>query len=85
MTRSLVIPLTMILVDGRPPRALQSQAAFLNGRPSYLLYYWKVADAHQLLQSSLQRLHNDIAGACDASSAPSTASGGSRRAQQRRR
>ena len=29
----------------RPPRALQSRAAFLNGRPSYLLYYWEVADA----------------------------------------
>jgi predicted RNase H-like nuclease (RuvC/YqgF family) len=47
------------------------------------LYYWEVADAHQLLQSSLQRLHNDT-GACDASSAPSTASSGSRRAQRRR-
>jgi hypothetical protein len=47
------------------------------------LYYWEVADAHQLLQSSLQRLNNDT-GACDASSAPSTASRGSSRAQQRR-
>jgi hypothetical protein len=74
-------------LNGRPVRALQSRAAFLNGRPSYLLYFWEVADAHQLLQSSLQRLSNDT-GAMDASCAPSatstTSSSGSR-GQQRRR
>ncbi|KAI2508206.1 hypothetical protein MHU86_6257 [Fragilaria crotonensis] len=53
----------------RPPRALQSRASFLNGRPSYLLYFWEVADVHQILQSSLQRLNNK-AGAADASRAP---------------
>lgn len=68
---------------GRPARALQSRAAFLNGRPSYLLYFWEVADAHQLLQSSLQRLNNNT-GASDASHAPSTTSGGSRERQGRR-
>ena len=47
------------------------------------MYYWEVADAHQLLQSSLRRLNNDT-GACDASSAPSTASRGSSCAQRRR-
>ena len=26
---------------GRSPRALQNRAAFLNGRPSYLLYFWE--------------------------------------------
>jgi hypothetical protein len=57
-------------LDGRPARALQSRAAFLNGRPSYLLYFWEVADTHQLLQSSLQRLSSNI-GASDASCAPS--------------
>ncbi len=70
-------------LTGRPPRALQSQALFLNGRPLFLLYYWEVADAHQLLQSSLQRLNNDT-GPCDASSAPSTASCSSSCAQRRR-
>jgi hypothetical protein len=55
---------------GRPARALQSRAAFLNGRPSYLLYFWEIADQHQLLQSSLQRLNNGT-GASDASGAPS--------------
>jgi hypothetical protein len=55
---------------GRPARAMQSRSSFLNGKPSYLLYFWEVADAHQLLQSSLQRLTNST-GAADASSAPS--------------
>ena len=74
-------------LQGRSPRALQSRAAFLNGRPSYLLYFWEVADHHQILQSSLQRLTNN-AGAADASCAPSTtvpSSGGSRSQQRRRR
>ena len=74
----------------RPPRALDNRAAFLNGRPSYLLYFWEVADTHQLLASSLQRL-SDIAGASSASS-PSfisssrrsslTSSGGSSRVRR---
>jgi hypothetical protein len=55
---------------GRPARATQSRSSFLNGKPSYLLYFWEVADAHQLLQSSLQHLTNST-GAADASSAPS--------------
>ena len=53
--------------------ALQSRAAFLCGKPSYLLYFWEVADRHQLLQSALQRLDDDV-GASDASSAPSATS-----------
>jgi hypothetical protein len=74
-------------LKSRPPRALQSRAAFLNGRPSYLLYFWEVADTHQLLQSSLQRLTNNT-GAADASMAPSatsTSSGGSRSQRGRHR
>ena len=53
--------------------ALQSRAAFLRGRPSYLLYFWELADRHQLLQSALQRLNDDVA-VSDASSAPSATS-----------
>jgi hypothetical protein len=60
-------------LSGRPSCSLQSCAAFLNGRPSYLLYFWEVADAHQLLTSSLQRLSSST-GATDASSAPSALS-----------
>ena len=72
-------------LNNRPPRALQSRAAFLNGRPPYLLYFWEVADTHQLLQSSLQRLTNNT-GASDASMAPTvtTTSGGSRNSRHRR-
>ena len=74
-------------LSGKPNHALQSHAAFLNGRPSHLLYFWEIADAHQLLASSLQRLRRST-GTTDASSAPSTlstartsvsSSGGSRR------
>lgn len=52
----------------------------------YLLYFWEVADAHQLLQSSLQCLSNSIS-ASDASCAPSTSADstiGSSRARKRR-
>jgi hypothetical protein len=77
-------------LHGRPARALQTRAAFLNGKPSHLLYFWEVADAHQLLQPSLQRLSNST-GAMDASGAPSatrsvsSSGGGSYGQQQRRR
>jgi hypothetical protein len=71
-------------LSGRPVRALQSRAAFLNGRPSYLLYFWEVADAHQILQSSLQWLTNN-AGASDASFAPTTTSISSSTSGSRRR
>jgi hypothetical protein len=53
--------------------ALQSRAAFLRGKPSYLLYFWELADRHQFLQSALQRLNDDV-GASDATSAPSATS-----------
>ena len=62
----------------RPARALDSRAAFLRpGMPSYLLYYWEVAESQQLLTSCLQRLSNR-ASAADASSAPAV----SRRVRQ---
>lgn len=71
---------------GRPARSLQSRASFLNGRPPYLLYFWVVADTHQLLQSLLHRLSNSVS-ASDASCAPSTTTDsmvGSSRAHKRR-
>jgi hypothetical protein len=51
----------------RPARALDSRGAFLRGMPSYILYYWEVAESQQLLSSCLQRLSNQ-ANATDASS-----------------
>jgi hypothetical protein len=57
----------------RNPRALAGRAAFLHGKPSYLLYFWELADQHQLLRSALQRFDED-SGASDASSAPSAIS-----------
>ena len=57
-------------LQGRPARALDSRAAFLYDKPSYLLYFWEIADRHQILQSPLQQLNESI-GASDASTAPS--------------
>jgi hypothetical protein len=58
---------------GRPAYALNGRAGFLHGRPSYLLYFWELADKHQLLQTTMQRL-NQESGASDASSTPSAIS-----------
>jgi hypothetical protein len=68
-------------LSGRPACALQSRAAFPNGRPSYLLYIWAIADSDQLLQSSLQRLSNST-GASDALLAPSTSNSSRTRLRQ---
>jgi hypothetical protein len=70
-------------LGGRPARALQTRAAFLYGRPSYLLYFWEVADNHQLLSSSLQCLSNG-SGAADAASAVSVAPSSSSQRRKRR-
>ncbi len=52
----------------RPAWALDSRAAFLRGMPSYVLFYWEVAESQQLMSSCLQRLSYH-ANASDASSA----------------
>jgi hypothetical protein len=44
------------LSTSRSECALQNRAAFLCGKRSHLLYFWGIADRHQLLQSALQRL-----------------------------
>jgi hypothetical protein len=35
-------------ISQQPPQALQSRASFLNGRPSYLLYFWVTTASQQL-------------------------------------
>ena len=57
-------------LSNRPACALHLRQSFLFGKPSYLFYSWVVIDAHQILQSSLQRLTRSN-GAADASRAPS--------------
>lgn len=46
----------------RPVEALETRRNFLNGKPSYLLYFWEMADTLQVLQSSLSRI--DAGSAC---------------------
>ena len=50
----------------------------MNGKPSYLLYFWELADQHQLLSSAVQRLSNQV-GAADAEATPSVFRVGSAR------
>ena len=45
----------------RPVEALESRRNFLNGKPSYLLYFWELADQLQVLQSSLSRIDSGSA------------------------
>jgi hypothetical protein len=37
-----------------PPQSIDTRAAFLNGSPSYLLYFWELADTSQLIASVLK-------------------------------
>jgi hypothetical protein len=57
-------------LTGRARQALDRRANFLNGKPSYLLVLWELADEHQLLQSTLQRLDNSV-GVSDPAGTPS--------------
>lgn len=43
-------------LDSRPQEALDSRENFLNGLPTWYLYFWEQADKFQLLSSCLQRL-----------------------------
>ena len=68
-------------LSNRPGCALQSRRSFVGGRPSYVLYYLEVADAH-INSCNLRcrvRLSTSNAGAADATVAPSTVSSTGRR------
>ena len=66
-----VAPVPFGALRNRPARALSCRASFLGGRPSYLLYFWEVADSHQILQTTIQRIDASAA-ASDASSVPTS-------------
>jgi hypothetical protein len=55
---------------GRTALALENRAGFLKHLPPYLLILWEMADQHQILYSTLDRLDSAV-GAANASSAPS--------------
>jgi hypothetical protein len=63
--------------------ALTTRPDFLCGQPSYLLYFWDMADHHQLLQTSLQRFSKD-SGASDALSTRTDITPAADSAQRRR-
>jgi hypothetical protein len=53
-------------LEGRTQEALDNRANFLQGQPSWYLYFWELADSFQLLDSTVQRLSNEV-GAADGS------------------
>jgi cell pole-organizing protein PopZ len=58
-------------LQNRPATALDCRASFLgDGYPSYLLVLWEIADTHQILQHTLQRLAVGV-GSTSARSPPS--------------
>ena len=72
------VPLAYGSLAEAPAQALDNRRNFLNGKPSYILYFWELADQHQLLSSAVQRLSNQV-GAADADATPSVMSGASGR------
>ena len=61
-------------LQDRPQYALDNRAAFLHGKPSYLLYFWEFIDKHGLLSTTLQRLNDEVSAVDGASSVPSVTS-----------
>jgi hypothetical protein len=53
-------------LEGRAQEALDNRANFLNGQPSWYLYYWDLSDSFQLLDSTARRLSTEV-GASDGS------------------
>ena len=47
-------------LDNRPQQALDTRSEFLLGNPSWYLYFWKLADSFQLLDSAMQRLSGKV-------------------------
>jgi hypothetical protein len=58
-------------LDGRTQEALDNRGNFLQGQPSWYLYFWELADSFQLLNSTVQRLSGSV-GAADGSVASCT-------------
>ena len=58
---------------GRSNNALANRCNFIQGKVTYLLYFWKLAHRHQLLNSTVQRLSDDSS-TCDRSVVPSARS-----------
>lgn len=50
-------------LEGRTQEALDNRANFLQGQPSWYLYFWELADSFQLLASTVQRLSTDVGAA----------------------
>lgn len=63
------------VLQDRPQFALDTRSAFLQGKPSYLLYFWEFVDKHGLLSTTLQKINRQVSAVDGASSVPSTMTG----------
>jgi hypothetical protein len=62
----------------RTQRALDKRRNFFDGKSTYLLYLWEMLEEHNLFQSSMQQLHDDV-GSVDGSTGVPYAIGGKRK------
>jgi len=62
----------------RTQRALDNRRNFFDGKSTYLLYLWEMLEEHNLFQSSMQQLHDDV-GSVDGSTGVPYAIGGKRK------
>ncbi len=72
-------------LKNRSRSALDSRSAFLHNKPSYLLYFWELADEQGLLSSTLQRLDDSVGHADGGSSVSLLSSTTTYSAQQPKR
>jgi hypothetical protein len=61
-------------LDGRERASLDLRCNFCEDHQTYLLYLWHILDRHQLLQTSLNALPDDVAAADGGESVPSVIS-----------
>jgi hypothetical protein len=55
----------------RPQQALDLRRNFFDGKSTYLLYLWEMLEEHNLFQSSMQQLHEDIGSGDGSTGVPS--------------
>lgn len=61
-------------LQDRPQFALDTRSSFLQGKPSYLLYFWEFAEKNGLLSSTLQKIAEEISASDGSASVPSIVS-----------
>lgn len=58
------------VLSDRPQFALDTRSAFLQGKPSYLLYFWEIVDKYGLLSTCLQKMNIEVSAVDGAAGVP---------------